>query len=62
MKLSWDDAKRQTTLAERGLDMADASQIFNERHVTFLDDRFDYGETRSDFWIFRRKIMCGGLD
>jgi uncharacterized protein len=39
-------AKRRITLAERGLDFADAELIFSGRHFTHLDDRHAYGETR----------------
>ncbi|WP_147164831.1 BrnT family toxin, partial [Pararhodospirillum oryzae] len=43
---TWDKAKQARTLAERGLDFADAPQVFAGPHVTRLDDRFPYGETR----------------
>jgi uncharacterized protein len=43
---SWDEAKRQATLRERGLDFADADRVFEGRVVTLPDDRRDYGEPR----------------
>jgi uncharacterized protein len=43
---SWDEAKRQSTLAERGLDFADAELVFAGRRVTLPDGRHDYGEPR----------------
>ena len=45
---SWDEAKRQRTLAERGLDFAEAEaeQVFAGLRVTLPDDRRDYGEPR----------------
>jgi len=43
---SWDEAKRQRTLAERGLDFAEAEQVFSGSRVTLPDDRRDYGEPR----------------
>jgi len=43
---SWDEAKRAWTLAQRGLDFADAAEIFDGWHVTMRDDRRDYGEAR----------------
>ena len=43
---SWDEAKRQRTLAERGLDFAEAEQVFTGLRVTLPDDRRDYGEPR----------------
>lgn len=46
MKISFDPKKREQTLAERGLDFADAAEIFAGPTLTLLDDRFDYGETR----------------
>ncbi|MGD9537761.1 MAG: BrnT family toxin [Alphaproteobacteria bacterium] len=46
MANSWDEAKRRATLAERGLDFADAELIFAERTMTLPDERRDYGEPR----------------
>jgi len=43
---TWDEAKRQNTLRERGLDFADADSVFEGRAVTLPDDRRDYGEPR----------------
>jgi uncharacterized DUF497 family protein len=42
---SWDEAKRRTALAERGLDFADAELVFAGRVAT-LDERQDYREPR----------------
>lgn len=46
MRISCDPAKRQRTLAERGLDMRRAKEVFAGIHFTRTDDRFDYGEPR----------------
>jgi uncharacterized DUF497 family protein len=46
VKLSYDPHKRARTLAERGLDFDDAVQVFAGATVDFVDDRYDYGETR----------------
>lgn len=46
MRITCDPAKRAQTLQERGLDMRRASEVFAGLHLTRLDDRFDYGETR----------------
>jgi uncharacterized protein len=43
---TWDEAKRAVTLAERGLDFADAGQVFEGPTVTAEDVRKDYGERR----------------
>ena len=46
MKLSWDETKRQYTLDERGLDFANAADVFVGDTFTSEDLRFDYGEKR----------------
>lgn len=46
MKIIYDPAKREKTLAERGLDFEDAVSVFLGAEVTFPDDRMDYGEPR----------------
>jgi uncharacterized DUF497 family protein len=43
---SWDEAKCQTTLAERGLDFADAELVFAGLVATLPDERQDYREPR----------------
>jgi uncharacterized DUF497 family protein len=44
---TWDEAKRQATLRERGLDFADAESVFaTQRFFTRPDNRRDYGEVR----------------
>ena len=46
MPITFDPAKRECALAERGIDFADATQVFAGPTLTFEDDRRDYGETR----------------
>ena len=46
VKITYDPAKRQKTLAERGLDFEDAPEIFAGITMTLEDDRQDYGEVR----------------
>lgn len=46
MQISYDPAKRAQTLALRGIDMADAGEVFARSSITTADDRFDYGEPR----------------
>lgn len=46
MDIEYPPAKRDATLAERGLDMARAAEIFGGATLTVEDDREDYGETR----------------
>ena len=46
MELSWDDSKRHKILVERGLDIAQAQQIFDGARLDQIDSRFEYGEVR----------------
>jgi uncharacterized DUF497 family protein len=46
MQISYNDAKRRWTFANRGLDFAEAGQIFEDVHFTQEDDRYDYPEPR----------------
>ena len=46
MKITWGEAKRRVTLAERGLDFAEARLVFAGRTMTLPDERRDYGEPR----------------
>jgi uncharacterized DUF497 family protein len=46
MRITCDRSKWQRTLAERGLDMRRAKEVFGGIHFTRADDRFDYGEPR----------------
>ena len=46
MRVEFDQAKRAVTLAERGLDFADAINVFEGRSITFEDERRAYGESR----------------
>jgi uncharacterized DUF497 family protein len=52
MRVTFDPAKRARTLAERGLDFADAASVFEGDTLEVEDDRRDYGEVR---------IICFGL-
>ena len=46
MEITFDPEKRGRTLAERGLDFADAGRLFAGPVLTRPDDRIDYGEPR----------------
>ena len=43
---NWGEAKRRTTLAERGLDFADLELVFAGRFATLPDEWQDYREPR----------------
>lgn len=46
VQIEFDPDKRDKTLAERGLDFAQAGEVFAGVNVTAEDARFDYGEPR----------------
>ncbi|WP_244640319.1 BrnT family toxin [Aureimonas glaciei] len=46
MKISFDPAKHERALRERGLDFRRAAEVFKSTHTSAPDDRFDYGESR----------------
>ena len=52
MRISYDPAKREKTLAERGLDFEDAVVVFQGLTIEVEDTRRNYGE---------RRILCFGL-
>ncbi len=47
MKITFDPAKREKTLRERGLDFADAAEVFAGVTIDIPDLRRDYGEART---------------
>jgi uncharacterized DUF497 family protein len=44
--MKWGDGKNRSNLVKHGLDFADAPLVFSAPCVTFVDDRFYYGEER----------------
>ena len=46
MKITFDPAKHQAALSERGLDFADAAIVFAGPTITVQDTRREYGGTR----------------
>jgi uncharacterized DUF497 family protein len=46
MRFVWNDEKNKTNLQKHGLSFEDAHHVFSKPCVTFVDDRFDYGEPR----------------
>lgn len=52
MRISYDPAKRDKTLAERGLDFEDSLAVFRGLTIEVEDTRRHYGE---------RRIVCFGL-
>jgi uncharacterized DUF497 family protein len=52
MRISYDPAKRERTLADRGLDFNDAPEVFEGITVEVQDTRKEYGKPR---------VICFGL-
>jgi len=52
VRITYDPAKRDWTLAHRGLDFEDAARVFDGLTAEVEDQRKDYGETR---------IICFGV-
>ena len=46
MRITYDPAKRDATLKERGLDFDDAADVFAGVVIDIPDERFDYREAR----------------
>ncbi len=46
IEYEWDDAKNRANVTKHGLNFGDAESVLNGPCVTFIDDRFDYGEER----------------
>lgn len=44
MRFEWDEAKRRSNIRRHGIDFVDIDQVFAGETITFLDDRYDYGE------------------
>ena len=57
MAIGFDSAKRAQTLADRGLDFADAWRVIDGVKYQFVDDRHDYGEERITTIGFLRERM-----
>ena len=46
MRFEWDEAKRRSNIRRHGIDFAVVAKVLDGATITFLDDRFDYGERR----------------
>ena len=59
MRITCDPTRRASTLAERGLDMRRAKEVFAGLHLTRSDDRYDYGEPRfvTVGWLDERLVV-----
>lgn len=58
-EITFDPVKRARTLSERGLDFADAGEIFSGAHFNLADDRKDYGEARIlTFGVLKGRLVA----
>jgi uncharacterized protein len=60
MRITFDPAKRDRTLRERGLDFTDAEEVFAGPTLDEEDKRTDYGETRMvtiGYWRARMMVV-----
>ena len=59
MMITFVPAKRDLTLQMRGLDFADAAEVFAGDRATWTDDRFNYGEVRqiTAGWLKGRMVV-----
>jgi len=46
MRFEWDEAKRRSNIRQHRIDFVDVDEVFAGETITFLDDRYDYDETR----------------
>ena len=46
MTYEWDEATNRSNFAKHGVDFTDAESVFAGPGITFVDNRFDYGEER----------------
>jgi hypothetical protein len=61
VRISFDRAKRDWTLANRGLDFEDAAQVFDGLTAEVEDTRKDYGEKRIVcFGVLRGRLVVVG--
>lgn len=59
MRITFDPKKRELTRRQRGLDFADAAEVFAEPVHEQIDARRDYGETRIQTvgWLRGRMVL-----
>ena len=59
MRFTWDPAKNERNIQERGLDFASAAPIWDAPMLAWIDTRRDYGETREvGLGIIEGRVMA----
>ncbi len=58
MRFEWDEAKRRFNIRNHEIDFVAVEKVFAGETITFLDDRFDYGEIRLlTFGLLNEKVV-----
>lgn len=59
MRFEWDEAKRRSNLRDHGIDFTVVEKILAGTTISFVDDRFDYGEMRlQTFGLLNDKVVA----
>jgi uncharacterized DUF497 family protein len=59
MRLEWDEAKRLSNINRHKIDFIGLEKVFAGETITFLDNRFDYGEIRFlTFGLLNRRVVA----
>ena len=59
MRFEWDEAKRWLNLKRHGIDFVEVEKVLAGETITFLDDRFDYGEMRLlTFGLLNERVVA----
>ena len=56
MRVEWDETKRNRVLAERGLDLADAGEVFEGLHFDFADEELSAGRVTTFGFLGERLV------
>ena len=59
MEFEWDERKNRINILKRGIDFADAIDVFNHPVLTAFDGREDCGEERRIALGWMKAIMAG---
>lgn len=61
MRFSWDPAKNERNIRERGLSFADAAPMWDAPMLVWIDTRRDYGEVRElGLGVIDGRVMAVG--
>ena len=58
VRFEWDEVKRRSNVWRHGIDFAEVVEAFDSEPLTYLDERFDYGEKRfRTFSLFKGRVV-----